>query len=242
MRGTGEDRRRARGARRAAGRRAPRSAVPLALAVVLACAACAGPELGRYHTVRPGENLYRIGLRYGVPAAQIARANRIHDVTRVSVGTQLWIPKPPRGGGPQASAPPPARTHPTAPARRPHDLGFIWPIRGRVTSGFGRRGGRMHEGIDLAARWGTIIRAAESGKVIHSGRLGGYGNVVIIKHMGSYKSIYAHASRLYVRKGELVERGQKIAAVGATGRATGPHLHFEIRRGENPRDPVLYLP
>jgi murein DD-endopeptidase MepM/ murein hydrolase activator NlpD len=211
------------------------------LALVL-CAACAGPGLGRYHTVRQGENLYRIGLRYGVPAAQIARVNRIRDVTTVSVGTRLWIPKPPDGGRPSASAPPPARTHPPPSARPAHDLGFIWPVRGKITSNYGRRRGRMHEGIDVAARSGTAIYAAESGKVIHSGRLGGYGNVVIIKHMGSYKSVYAHASRLYVRRGQLVERGQKIAAVGSTGRATGPHLHFEIRTGETPRNPVLYLP
>ncbi|MGH0037011.1 MAG: M23 family metallopeptidase [Myxococcota bacterium] len=219
-----------------------RRPVLLGLLVLVLCAACAGSDLGRYHTVRRGENLYRIGLRYGVPASEIARANRIRDVTAISVGTKLWIPRPKGGGRRSASAPPPARTHPQREVRRPHDLGFIWPIRGQITSRFGRRSGRMHEGIDVAARKGTVIRAAESGKVIHSGRLGGYGNVVIIKHQGSYKSVYAHASRLYVRKGQFVERGQKIAAVGSTGRATGPHLHFEIRSGETPRNPVLYLP
>jgi murein DD-endopeptidase MepM/ murein hydrolase activator NlpD len=210
---------------------------------VLALAlACAGSELGRYHTVRRGENLYRIGLRYGVPAAEIARANRIRDVTQVSVGTRLWIPRPHDAAGRRVASAPPPRLKPRPPQQRPHDLGFIWPIRGKLTSNYGRRRGRMHEGIDVAARSGTPIRAAESGKVIHSGRLGGYGNVVIIKHQGSYRTVYAHASRLYVRKGDFVEKGQRIAAVGSTGRATGPHLHFEIRRGENPRNPVLYLP
>jgi len=78
--------------------------------------------------------------------------------------------------------------------------------------------------------------------VIYSGRLGGYGKVVIVKHQGSLRSVYAHASRLFVRRGQLVERGQRLAAVGSTGRATGPHLHFEVRRGERPQDPLRYLP
>ena len=94
----------------------------------------------------------------------------------------------------------------------------------------------------MAAHRGTTIRAAESGKVIHSGRLGAYGKVVIVKHQGDYRSVYAHASKTHVRKGQLVDRGDKIAEVGSTGRASGPHLHFEIRRRESPQDPMLYLP
>ena len=78
--------------------------------------------------------------------------------------------------------------------------------------------------------------------MIHSGRLGGYGKVVIVKHAGAYRTVYAHASRLLVRKGEFVERGQKLAEVGSTGRASGPHVHFEIRRSESPRNPLAYLP
>ena len=89
---------------------------------------------------------------------------------------------------------------------------------------------------------GAPILAAEAGRVIHSGRFGAYGKVVILKHAGAYRSVYAHARALFVEKGEFVERGQKIAEVGATGRATGPHLHFEIRRGEVAHDPLVYLP
>ena len=87
-----------------------------------------------------------------------------------------------------------------------------------------------------------LPRASESGRVIHSGRLGDYGNAVIVKHAGYYRTVYAHASRTLVRKGQFVEKGQRIALVGSTGRSTGPHLHFEIRRRETPRDPILYLP
>lgn len=78
--------------------------------------------------------------------------------------------------------------------------------------------------------------------MIHSGRLGAYGKVVILKHAGDYRSVYAHARRLLVRKGQFVEKAQKIAEVGMTGRTTGPHLHFEIRRRDVAMDPLLYLP
>ncbi len=104
------------------------------------------------------------------------------------------------------------------------------------------RKGRPHEGIDVAASRGTPIYAAESGRVIHSGRQGGYGKVVIVKHAGSYRTVYAHASKLLVKKGAFVERGQKIALVGSTGRSTGPHVHFEIRRLETPHNPLAFLP
>ena len=110
-----------------------------------------------------------------------------------------------------------------------------------MSSGFGRRGGRPHEGIDIAARKGTPIVASDAGRVIHSGWMRGYGKVVIIKHAGAYRTVYAHASRLHVRKGEFVERGQKIAEVGSTGRSSGPHLHFEIRRGQTPQNPMRHL-
>ncbi|MEZ4282930.1 MAG: LysM peptidoglycan-binding domain-containing M23 family metallopeptidase [Myxococcota bacterium] len=197
------------------------------------CASRPAPEpVGAYHEVAPGENLYRIGLRYGVPAAVIARANGIADVTQLRVGQRLFIPGV-RGG----SAPSERRI-----ARYDGPLRFAWPVKGRLTSRFGLRGNRPHEGIDLGAPYGTPIHAAEAGRVIHSGRFGAYGKVVILKHAGAYRSVYAHAQRLFVEKGDFVERGQKIAEVGATGRATGPHLHFEIRRGEVAHDPLAYLP
>lgn len=215
------------------------------MAATLLCVwlpACAGPEPGVYHTVRSGENLYRIGLRYGLRPETIARANGIHDPTQIPVGTRLWIPRPSAASPVSAGAAPAARPPPIPRVRPGGNVAFIWPVRGRITSGFGRRNGRMHEGIDVAASRGTQIRAADAGKVIFCGRLGGYGNMVVIKHEGVYRSVYAHASRILVSKGQFVERGQPIAAVGSTGRATGPHLHFEIRRGESPIDPVGYLP
>ena len=128
-------------------------------------------------------------------------------------------------------------------AHRETDLDLRWPIRGRLSSGFGWRRGRAHEGIDIPARRGTPIRAAEAGRVIHSGSgLGDYGRVVIVKHAGPYKTVYAHNRRNRVRKGQFVEKGEVIAEVGTTGNANGPHLHFELRRGAKPLDPLLHLP
>lgn len=221
----------------------------LTLAAALALPACSGVANGHYHTVQPGENLYRIGRRYGVDHQRLAYVNGIGDVTSLSVGQRIWIPK--RGDASTRRAPPPTQAAKAAPAkkavyretRRAGEPDFIWPVpANRITSGFGRRNGRPHEGIDIRAPRGTRIRAAEAGKVIHAGWLGDYGKVVIIKHAGHYRSVYAHAAKIYVKRGDFVDRGQRIAAVGSTGRSTGPHLHFEIRRGESPRDPMRYLP
>lgn len=224
-------------------------------AAALALACSSGSSSGFYHRVEAGENLYRIGLRYGVPSTILARANRIDDVTTIRPGTRLWIPREavskPRGG-PQNAAVSSAPARPTRAsearrlarldARRTSSLEFAWPLRAKLTSRYGKRRGRPHEGIDLGARRGSPIYAAESGRVIHSGRLGDYGKVVVVKHAGHYRTVYAHASKTLVRKGQFVEKGDRIALVGNTGRSTGPHLHFEIRRRETPRDPMLYLP
>jgi len=207
---------------------------------------------GYYYRVQAGENLYRIGLAHGVSAAEIARANDISDVTALRVGQVLWIP-PSAGatstarrgsaGGSTARSSSAERERARREVRAQSDLVFLWPVEGaQMTSRFGRRRRGKHNGIDLGARSGTAIRASEAGKVIHSGWLGDYGRVVIIKHAGHYRTVYAHASRLYVRKGDLVARGERIASVGSTGNATGPHLHFELRKREVPQDPVLYLP
>jgi murein DD-endopeptidase MepM/ murein hydrolase activator NlpD len=232
----------------------------LMLAVALATApgggvlSCASASPDRIHTVRKGENLYRIGLRYGVAAARIARANRVRDVTAISVGTRLRIPAPRTAASARKTASGHSQTRrPSAladarrrarrDALREGKLKFDWPVRApRLTSRFGRRSGRPHDGIDLGAKSGTSIRAAESGKVIYAGWLGDYGKVVIVKHAGLYRSVYAHARALHVAKGEFVEKGRRIAEVGTTGRSTGAHLHFEIRKRDDPRNPLLYLP
>lgn len=119
--------------------------------------------------------------------------------------------------------------------------GLIWPVKGRLTSGFGRRWGRLHAGIDVAAPTGTPIKAAKDGVVIFAGRMSGYGNTILVNHGGGLVTLYAHQSRLGARVGQQVDRGELIGYVGSTGRSTGPHLHFETRVNGSPRNPRNYL-
>ncbi|MEB3210989.1 MAG: peptidoglycan DD-metalloendopeptidase family protein, partial [Leptolyngbyaceae bacterium] len=124
---------------------------------------------------------------------------------------------------------------------------FIFPANGRISSGFGNRVHpilgyrRFHAGIDFAASYGTTIRAADSGRVIFSGWYGGYGRAVVINHGNGITTLYAHASRLFVAEGAVVQQGQAIAAVGSSGLSTGPHLHFEVRRNGSPINPTDFL-
>ncbi|MGH8998747.1 MAG: murein hydrolase activator EnvC family protein, partial [Acidimicrobiia bacterium] len=120
--------------------------------------------------------------------------------------------------------------------------GFIWPVKGWVTSPFGPRWGRMHTGIDVAAPGGTPIGAAKAGHVLFAGWLGGYGNMVALDHGDDLVTLYAHQSRLGVVEGQEVVQGQVVGYVGTTGRSTGNHLHFEVRIDTRPVNPRPYLP
>jgi murein DD-endopeptidase MepM/ murein hydrolase activator NlpD len=120
--------------------------------------------------------------------------------------------------------------------------GLIWPAKGTVSSGFGARWGTVHKGLDIAAPTGTPIWAAKAGEVIYAGEMSGYGNVVIVDHGGGMSTLYGHQSRIASSVGQQVAQGQVIGYVGSTGNSTGPHLHFEVRIGDTPRDPVPYLP
>jgi murein DD-endopeptidase MepM/ murein hydrolase activator NlpD len=123
----------------------------------------------------------------------------------------------------------------------------VWPVRGLVTSPFGSRlspwgeGPEMHRGLDIAARYGQAVAAGGPGEVVFAGRDGGYGGLVVIDHGGRLHTLYGHLSALYVREGQLVRRGQPIGAVGASGRATGAHLHYEVRMNGAPVDPRRFL-
>ncbi len=218
-----------------------RAPCSLGLAALLACAH-AGPEL--VHRVQPGENLFRISRYYGVSVSEIVERNRIADVTDLRVGRELRIPSPRVLQPPSHPLRPPLSTAREAEdaALRAGNLHFAWPLRGRVTSSFGRRGRRPHEGVDIAAPRGSLVRAAEAGRIVFSGRMGGYGNVVIVRHGDAYATVYAHHRRNRVRRGAFIDKGAVIGEVGSSGNATGPHLHFELRWDEVPQDPLLFLP
>jgi len=130
---------------------------------------------------------------------------------------------------------------------RATDLQLARPVPGPVTSAFGPRshpilgGTRMHNGVDMTAPYGTPIEAAAAGVVVWAGPRSGYGNTVIIEHGNQYATLYAHASSLAVDRGERVRAGQVVARAGATGLATAPHLHFEVRLLGVPQNPVRFL-
>jgi murein DD-endopeptidase MepM/ murein hydrolase activator NlpD len=113
-------------------------------------------------------------------------------------------------------------------------------VTGVVTSGYGWRWGRLHEGIDIAAPIATPVRAAASGTVIYAGVMSGYGNIIVIDHGGGLSTAYAHLSAIYAGGGG-VSQGQTIGSVGSTGHSTGPHLHFEVRVNGTAVDPLGYL-
>jgi murein DD-endopeptidase MepM/ murein hydrolase activator NlpD len=123
----------------------------------------------------------------------------------------------------------------------PSSAGLIWPVSAPITSPFGWRWGRMHDGIDLGAPAGTPIKAAASGTVIYCGWESGYGNLTVIDHGGNLATAYGHQSSIAVACGQQVAQGQVIGYVGSTGHSTGPHLHFEVRINGSPVDPLGYL-
>lgn len=127
------------------------------------------------------------------------------------------------------------------PSGLPSSSGLIWPVAGPVTSPFGWRWGRMHEGIDIGAGYGTPIHAAASGVVIYAGWMDGYGNLVVIDHGGGLATAYGHQSAIATGVGQHVVQGQTIGYVGCTGHCFGPHLHFEVRVNGSPVDPLGYL-
>lgn len=121
------------------------------------------------------------------------------------------------------------------------DGSFIKPTRGGYSSGFGRRWGRMHQGVDIDADYGDDVFSADGGVVSFAGTLGTYGNLIEIDHQNGYKTRYAHLSSINVSKGDTLTKGEFIGKVGATGRVTGPHLHFEVIVNGKAQDPMNYL-
>jgi len=199
------------------------------------------PQKGVYHLVEPGQTLWRIARTYGVPLEEIARANNIKDATSIKAGRHIFIPGATKVLKVDAYKPPELEER-REERETLDEVNFIWPVKGKVLSGFGRRGGRVHNGIDIGASKGTDFVASADGVVSYSGTMRGFGNVIILKHNKVYFTIYAHNQINLVEEGSKVKQNQVIGKIGDTGRATCPHLHFEIRRYSRPEDPILYLP
>jgi len=198
---------------------------------------------GVYHTVQRGENLFRIGKAYDIGYQELARINRIQDPNQVRVGDRIFIPGASRPLPVEIITPSTVSLKRTTPAEPGDGVrpGLVWPVSGSVSSGFGQRGASFHDGVDILAPEGTPIRAVESGEVVYSDELRGYGNMIVIRHHDGIVSVYAHNRANRVAEGRTVARGEVIAEVGSTGRASAPHLHFELRRDNVAEDPLPYL-
>jgi murein DD-endopeptidase MepM/ murein hydrolase activator NlpD len=191
------------------------------------------------------------GLPRSAPSAIAPAAARVDVLDRY-----LRVPPPPSAAlvadGPQArdlEAAPSLRgaavpAHRAAPrgvrASAALAAGFVWPARGAVTSVFGWRQSRPHQGIDIAAAYGAPIYAAGAGRVVYAGWYGGYGRTVILEHGGGLTTLYGHAARLLVRSGQAVAAGEEIARVGSSGWSNGPHLHFEVHLDGRAVDPLAH--
>lgn len=186
------------------------------------------------HVVRRGENVLAIARRYDVSPRSLVQLNGIRPPYNILVGQKLQIP----GGEIQMAA----RANPrepvgaAAPPANSQGDGFIWPVSGRVVGRFGQtEDGQRRDGIDIAARPGTPVRAAEDGLVVYAGDgIRGYGRMILLRHDGGYLTTYAQNSALLVDVGDAVSRGQVIAR-------TGDRLHFELRKGRKPINPESVL-
>ncbi len=185
---------------------------------------------GVLHKVAQGESVWELAQRYGVPLAEIMEVNSIEDASKIQPGAKLVIP-----GATQLLI------KDALVINGQIQKAFDWPARARISSKYGMRWGRMHNGVDIAVVTGTPIKAAADGKVIFSGTNGGYGIMVIIDHGKGVETRYAHHSRNVAKVGQTVKRGDVIAYSGNTGVSTGPHLHFEIRYNGKAVDPLKYL-
>ena len=223
------------------------------------------------HVVSKGDTLYSISRRYGVDVRALVQTNRLRRPYAIAIGQKLALPgsaplasATPRSrnpeitsGGARRDQPHPdpipqvhsrSQSRPGSTARlgaAPPQTGqaFLWPVRGRVILGYGpRKGGRHNDGINISARRGSPVRAAESGVVVYAGNeLRGFGNLLLIRHAGGWMSAYAHNQRILVSRGDRVRRGQMVARVGSSGNVSKPQLHFELRRGARAVDPRTHL-
>jgi len=192
------------------------------------------------HQVAPGETLWSLARRYHVSVARLMAWNQITDPTLLTAGKKLIIP-----GGRASETRAASQVRSLEGGRRytarGEDEALAWPLLGEITSFFGPRKGEFHHGLDIAGENGDPVRAGRDGEVVFVGWKGVYGTTVILDHGNGYKTLYGHLRDILVDVGDAVEKGKIIARVGSSGRATGPHLHFELRKNNRAVNPLPYL-
>ncbi len=204
-------------------------------------------RIGLTYTVKRGDSLSKISKRYGISSGKIRRHNRLKGGYLLA-GKKIFLPGVAGKRDSKSFLRHTGKGKRLASVRHTGTMiRFTWPLRGRLTSGFGTRKDpfstrrQFHCGIDISADIGKKIRASAGGEVIFSGWKHGYGKVVIIRHKYGYITVYAHNSRNLVKRGSRVKRGDLISLSGNTGAVTGAHLHFEIRKYVTPLNPVRLL-
>lgn len=220
---------------------------------------------GTWYEFKTGDTLESVSKRFAVNPLIIQEENEIYDPGDLAAGMKIFLPgvqsiKTTEKNKLSSSTVPVHKITIKAP---PGDIkvrknvkqrvkkkkrytsgkrSMIWPSPGIISSGYGRRHGRMHQGIDLTRDGGRDILAAASGTVVYSGYKNGYGKCIIINHGRGLRTLYGHNKTNYVRKGQRVRQGSVIAKMGKTGRVTGIHLHFEIQVNGKHQNPLRYLP
>jgi len=222
------------------------------------------------YRVKRGDTLSLIASKHGIAFQDLAKYNGIRETTVLQLNQELKIPGGASGpvqvasrgsaiplpkvnpARPANKAAPVAKPKKTASARKKKTLPapqpmtgnqFRWPVRGRVISGYGAKpNGKHNDGINVAVPLGTSIKAAENGVVAYAGsELEGYGNLVLIRHANNWVSAYAHNDSILVKRGDEVRRGQTIGKAGKTGSVSQPQVHFELRKGSQPVNPLKYM-
>lgn len=196
----------------------------------------------RVHVVRKGDTSYSISRRYGVDLSSLMRLNGLRPPYNLAIGQELRLPAGVGAGNSGNSGGSPRRAAVPPPPPRQGSK-FLWPVKGRILSGFGPKpGGQHNDGINIRTTRGAEVRAADAGVVAYAGdELSGYGNLLLLRHAGGWVTAYAHNDRLLVKRGDKVSRGQVIARAGATGGVNEAQLHFEVRKGRAAVDPLRYL-
>lgn len=220
------------------------------------------------YVVQKGDTLWRIARKHETTFHYLAELNRLTDATQLKVGQRLVVPREPR---PQLQPRPasevrpvPERTQAPVPAPvvepvKPSTLErprierrngpepkpryiLRWPAEGPLTARFGKHDKGHHDGVDISAKRGARVRAAFDGLVLFAAQHGAYGNLVLLQHPNGLVTVYAHLDALAVKRGQKVAAWAPVGTVGQTGDAATPHLHFEVRKGVEPQNPLRFLP